>query len=80
MTEAVPVGKDDDCSCGHPFALHAMVSTDGSPMNGGIVLCPVMDCQCYATWGVGQNSARPPKPSDEEIARLRMAVQMGEHT
>jgi hypothetical protein len=81
MTEAIPVGKDDDCgTCGHPFALHALVATKDSPMNGGIVLCPVKDCPCYATWGVGRASQRPDAPSQDEIDRLRMAVQMGEHT
>lgn len=66
--------------CEHPFDLHALLPTDGSPMNGGIVLCPVMNCQCFSTWGVGRNSARPPIPPQDEIDRLRMAVQTGEFT
>jgi hypothetical protein len=72
---------NDACDqCSHPLSLHALVSLEHNPMNGGIALCPVLHCPCFATWGVGENSTPPIKPSDAEIERLRMAVQTGEFT
>lgn len=64
--------------CTHPFDLHIMVATQGSPMGGGIMLCPVLECRCLSTWGVGPGSEPPPVPPDEEIARIQIAVQTGE--
>lgn len=71
--------RGEDCKqCSHPFDLHAMVSPDHNPMNGGIILCPVLGCTCYSTWGVGENSKAPEPLSQDEVERLRTAVQTGE--
>lgn len=67
----------DDCTqCSHPFALHSVISPGHNPLEGGMVLCPVQGCPCYATWGV--NGGPAPKVSPEDVVRYRTAVQTGE--
>ena len=44
--------------CGHPFDPHAVIATTGEASDGGIILCPVLGCECYATWGLGGGSAK----------------------
>ena len=70
----------DECNqCSHPFSLHALVGSD-NPMKGGVILCPVLDCPCQSTWGVGKDSQIPAALPQDEVERLRTAVQTGEFT
>jgi len=76
-----PVEEGEPCGkCTHPFDIHALIATTGDPLEGGIILCPVKDCECYATWGcaiTGDKTSPPPKriPDRFEIANLRESLQ-----
>ena len=72
------MSADRSCElCEHPFDLHALIAAENNPMKGGIVLCPVFGCPCYATFGIQDNAPPAPLPP-QEIDRLRTAVQTGE--
>ncbi len=60
--------------CGHPFDPHAVIATTGEPTDGGIMLCPVVGCECYATWGMNGGPAKW-IPDRAEVAALRESVQ-----
>lgn len=75
----------DDCQqCGHPFDPHSLVCV-GEPQDGGFIVCQVMGCECYSTWGVGcwdnENGEHVvgPKPTNLpdrfEIAGIRENLQ-----
>jgi hypothetical protein len=66
---------DESCrQCGHPFDPHAVISTTGDPADGGIVLCPLPGCECYATWGLDGGPARV-IPDRVEVELLRERIQ-----
>jgi hypothetical protein len=68
---------DDDkvCEqCGHPFDPHALIATTGEPRDGGVMLCPIPGCECYATWGLDGGPATH-VPDRAEVAALREQVQ-----
>lgn len=78
-----PAEKGDPCGkCHHEFDFHVLIATsDDGPLGGGIILCPVMGCECYATWGVavkGDSQSDPPKsiPDRAEVAALRERIQL----
>jgi hypothetical protein len=53
-----------------------MIATTGDPMRGGVMLCQVKDCTCYATWspqGVDREKVR--EPDEAELAGMRQALQ-----
>jgi hypothetical protein len=62
------------------FDPHVLVATNmDDPTKGGIMLCPVVGCECYSTWSVpqlGSKKADVLVPSPEEIVRIRHAFQM----
>ncbi|WP_203906171.1 hypothetical protein [Rhizocola hellebori] len=60
--------------CGHPFDPHAIISTTGDPVDGGIMLCPRVDCQCYSTWGLDGGEARR-IPDRVEVEIIREQIQ-----
>lgn len=37
--------------CSHLWGNHLAVA-EGTSLDGGHVLCPIMDCNCPVTWGV----------------------------
>lgn len=51
------------------------------PITGGIRLCPVKDCQCFATWGVPALGTTGPGdvqlPPEQDIIVLRQRLQAG---
>lgn len=72
--------------CEHPVDPHALLATTGNPLQGGIMLCPVPGCQCFATWstaygpehhpvvpGTGRDDVYVPPPA--EIDELRATIQ-----
>lgn len=61
--------------CNHDEDNHSLVATcDNNPMKGGVMLCPVKGCDCYATWGV--QGAQPERIPDRfELERIREYVQ-----
>lgn len=64
--------------CGHAFDPHLMVTTGASPKDGGVMLCNVKGCLCYATWSAPQlGSTRQTirVPDDDELARMRKRLQ-----
>jgi hypothetical protein len=63
--------------CGDLFDPHVMVPTSEDPRDGGIILCPVKGCQCYATWDAGSGRPEVRIPSNHEITKLRENVQAG---
>lgn len=71
--------SDDFCSrCSHLFDPHLMVTTGSSPTEGGVMLCNVKGCLCYATWSAPQlGSTRETirVPDDDELADLRRRLQ-----
>jgi hypothetical protein len=69
MVDAEPCAQ-----CEHPFDPHAMIATSGEPADGGIVLCPVVGCECFATWGLNNGPAKF-VPDRFQIAALRERVQ-----
>ena len=79
MSERVEEGEP--CGqCQHAFDIHALIATTGSPLDGGIILCPIQGCECYATWGcalTGNKKSPPPDrvPDRFEIANLREHLQ-----
>lgn len=60
--------------CGHPMLDHVLVATGPEPMDGGVVICPVPNCQCYATWGTNDLPALE-IPNEAEVAALRAKIQ-----
>lgn len=67
--------QGDDCpQCGHPFNPHAVISTSNSPLDGGIILCAVKGCPCYATWGVESGPAKV-IPDRFELEAIRERIQ-----
>lgn len=70
-----------DCDqCGHPFDPHALISTDppGRAPRGGVILCPMMGCQCYATWSVpqlGTERGDVRVPGTQELHEMRWMIQ-----
>ena len=64
MSECCPHADDD----------HILVASGGSPMNGGIRLCPSYGCKCFATWspsGVAAGDVRIPDNFEVEAIRRR---------
>ncbi|HTJ39507.1 MAG TPA: hypothetical protein VL738_40285 [Dactylosporangium sp.] len=62
--------------CKHPFDPHALIATTGNAQDGGIMLCPVPGCECYATWGVSDGPAKH-VPDRFDVAALRERLQRG---
>lgn len=76
MTAPVIEREERKCQhCGHDFDPHVLVAPE-DPMKGGIMICPVMNCECFSTWGVGKGS-KPSKdlPDRAEIAAIRERIQ-----
>jgi hypothetical protein len=38
--------------CGHDWDPHIFVNSTGDPADGGIIVCPRKDCDCYSTFSV----------------------------
>lgn len=69
------MGDDQTCQqCGHAFDPHAMIATTGDAADGGIMLCPVLDCECFGTWGLNNGPAKV-IPDRADIAELRERIQ-----
>ena len=67
---------DGMCSqCDDNMDKHVLINTTGDPMDGGFMLCPVVGCQCFSTWGVGEDSSVPSTPDPAEVAALRERIQ-----
>lgn len=68
-------------SCSHSFDAHSVIATTGDPLGGGVILCPVRGCQCYATWAPavrGESTSGADVdyiPDRLEIERLREWLQ-----
>jgi hypothetical protein len=60
--------------CGHASDPHALIATTGDPSDGGIMLCPVVGCECFATWGIDGGPAKL-VPDRAAIAALREQTQ-----
>jgi hypothetical protein len=60
--------------CGHASDPHVLIATTGDPSDGGIMLCPFVYCECFATWGVNGGPAKL-VPDRAEIAALREQTQ-----
>lgn len=60
--------------CDDPYNEHVLIATGENPADGGILLCPRVGCQCFATWGIND---LPPLtvPEDDEVADLRAKIQ-----
>ena len=67
--------------CPHDSDNHVLVATkDNNPMFGGVILCPIEGCECYATWSVdpamgGAGREGLTVPDRFERARLREYIQ-----
>lgn len=72
-------GKDESCrQCGHAFDPHALVPTSEDETEGGIILCPVMHCQCFATWALPGHEPREVYiPDVATINKIRRIIQIG---
>jgi hypothetical protein len=69
------MGDDSACGqCGHAFDPHVIVATTGDQADGGIMLCPVAECECFATWGLNDGPVTF-VPDRAEIAALRERFQ-----
>jgi hypothetical protein len=69
------VSADDPCKqCGHPFDPHAVIATTGDASDGGIILSPVLGCECYATWGFDGGPAKR-IPDRFEVKAIRERIQ-----
>ena len=74
--------------CDHPDGPHTLIATTGNPLQGGIILCPVAGCPCFATWTTAYSPGRPlipgtgPEdvfvPPPAEIDMLRATIQRRE--
>lgn len=74
MTSPEPVG--DDCErCHHPFNPHILVAVTDDPLDGGFIICPVPECECYATWSP---EGRPAPEVDQE-AVMEFRRRLREH-
>lgn len=61
--------------CQHPHDPHILIATDlGDPLGGGIIICNLSPCECYATWGVNGAPANR-IPDAAELAHLRADLQ-----
>lgn len=77
MTEATEELCDQ---CGHPRDPHKVVTTslDADPLKGGVMLCHVEGCLCYATWALPQLGGSRDTvrvPDERELAEIRRMVQ-----
>lgn len=63
--------------CGHPFDPHCFIPTRETPEQGGIVLCPVEDCQCLRTYSLEGHSTEADVlvPPEGEVNLLRAMFQ-----
>lgn len=71
------MSDEETCTlCPHSGDAHVLIAPGGSdPEPYGIRLCPVLGCQCYATWAL-YSVAYPPEPfTADEVAALRSRVQ-----
>lgn len=60
--------------CGHPFDDHPMAAIFDDVMDGGIIVCPVIGCQCVSTWGV-KGRMKPAMPPQHVIDQVRAQLQ-----
>lgn len=62
--------------CGDAMAPHVLIPTRGETLLGGIVLCPVPGCDCFATWEVPPYSSKADVvvPPEESIEAMRTAL------
>jgi hypothetical protein len=52
------VVPEDPCKqCGHAVDAHEVISTSADASDGGIILCSVVGCECYATWSLNGGPA-----------------------
>ena len=64
--------------CDHPSDPHLLVATTGDALAGGVIICPLRGCDCYATWAVPQAGGSYEKltiPNALELAELRERLQ-----
>jgi hypothetical protein len=64
--------------CPHPEDPHALIATGRDPSQGGIMLCPYKDCQCFGTWSVPQLGSHEEDvwvPDEATIQALRKRLQ-----
>lgn len=76
MTEAM---AEVHSGCGHPFDEHVLYATGSTPMDGGVMLCPVQGCMCFSTWSAPfvKESKRTDirVPDVDELAAMREVLQ-----
>lgn len=62
---------DETCPrCPHLFEPHIVVATTGDPMQGGVIICQVKNCGCFATWGAdGKPTEFVPNPEQVDLIR-----------
>lgn len=80
----VELGAGQLCTiCDHEFGPHAIIATsvgaDGvhtDPVKGGIILCQIRDCCCFATWGFG-DLEDVTIPDEETTTMLRNRIWAG---
>lgn len=64
--------------CEHDFDAHLMVVTGATPADGGVMICPVKGCECYATWSapqLGSTRKTIAIPSEDQMRQLRERLQ-----
>jgi hypothetical protein len=67
------VSQDQACDqCGHLFDPHMLLAGESS-LDGGIIVCPVNGCNCFATWG--PNGLRPDPTLVEQLSRYWVDTQ-----
>ena len=73
---------DYSCAtCPHDTNDHSLVAThNNDPLYGGVILCPVPGCECYATWSVppemgGHGREGLEIPDRFRLAQLREYIQ-----
>lgn len=64
--------------CPHTNGPHLLVATTGDPRDGGVRLCHVKGCLCFATWSIPQLGSTKDSvtiPSMSEIEEMRATLQ-----
>lgn len=65
--------------CGHDFDPHIVLATGTRVTHGGVIICQVKGCLCYATWDAPQLGGTRDdvvEPSEEALALFRQRLQV----
>lgn len=60
--------------CDHPFDDHSFAAIFESPMDGGIIVCPIHGCRCVSTWAV-KGRMKPAMPPQSVIDQVQAQIQ-----